>query len=232
MSALAAALPDHNYSQSQSQAQSQAYAQLSAQQQQRYQIPPAATLANQLQQQQQQFAPTPLRTQQPPNQQYAPQFAQQLQGMYVPAPGAHMQTLPSGTGMPQQGYAGVFAPQQQQVSPFFYHQQAPLFAGQTAMFRGQFAPQHGGGSVQSSRRPSEQLSVGESDVGRGSSAGSTSSIRGPPRKPAQSGHALWVGNLPPRCIGAQPKREFRAGCARENFERVFDCEEQLRVCAL
>ncbi|KAL5344955.1 hypothetical protein ACLOAV_009908 [Pseudogymnoascus australis] len=217
--ALAAALPDHNYSQSQSQAQSQAYAQLSAQQQQHYQIPPAAALAYQLQQQQQQSAPTPLRTQQQRNQQYAPQFAQQFQGMYVPAPGAHMQTLPSAMGMPQQGYAGVFAPQQQQVQPFFYHQQAPLFAGQTAMFRGQFAPQHGGGSGQSSRRPSEQFSVCGSDVGRGSSAGSSSSI-GPPRKPAQLGHALWVGNPPPAVSVLDLKDHFAQG-AREELLSVF-----------
>jgi hypothetical protein len=169
MSALAATLPDHNYSQSQ--AQSQAYAQLSAQQQQRYQIPLAAALAYQLQQQQQQLALTPLRTQQQPNQRYTQQSTQQFQGMYIPAPGGHMQTLPSGMGMPQQDYAGVFAPQQQRVLPFFYHQQAPLFARQTAMFRGQFAPQHGGGSGQSSWGPSQQLSVGGSDVERSSSAG-------------------------------------------------------------
>ena len=101
------ALPDHNYSQSQSQshAQSQADAQLSAQQQQHCQIPLAAALAYQLQQQQQQSAPTPLRNQQQRNQQYAPQFAQQFQGMYVPAPGAHMQTHPGAMGMPQSNFS-------------------------------------------------------------------------------------------------------------------------------
>ncbi|KFX93340.1 hypothetical protein O988_06858, partial [Pseudogymnoascus sp. VKM F-3808] len=154
-----------------------------------------------------------------PNQQYAPHFAQQFQGMYVSAPGAHRQTHPGGMGMPQQCYAGVFAPQQQ-VPSFSYHPQAPLFATQTAMFPGQFAPQHGGGSGQSSRRPSGQLSVGGWDVGNGSSSGPSSSIRGPPRKPAQSDYALWVGNLPPAVSVLDLKEHFAQG-ARENILSVF-----------
>ncbi|KFZ11531.1 hypothetical protein V502_07503 [Pseudogymnoascus sp. VKM F-4520 (FW-2644)] len=80
-----------------------------------------------------------------------------------------------------------------------------------------------GGS--SSRRPSEQLSVGaSSDVGRGSSASSSSgiptTIRGPPRKPKQSGHALWVGNLPPGASVVDLKDHF-AQDATEDILSVF-----------
>ncbi|KFZ15965.1 hypothetical protein V501_02478 [Pseudogymnoascus sp. VKM F-4519 (FW-2642)] len=47
-----------------------------------------------------------------------------------------------------------------------------------------------------------------------------SSIRGPPRKPAQSGHALWVGNLPPVVSVLDLKEHFAQG-AREEILSVF-----------
>lgn len=179
MASLAAALPDQNYA--------EAFAQLQFQQQ-HYQNLPAAGLAYQLQlQQQQAFAQGPAgghpsRTQQPSlQQQYAPQF-HQFQGMYVPTSWPHMQAL-SGVPMGQQGYAGGFAPQQQhrgQQEPPFFYQRPPMFAGQTALFPGHFVAQHEDGSSQGSRRPSEQLSVGGSDVGRASSAGESISSTFPP----------------------------------------------------
>lgn len=42
----------------------------------------------------------------------------------------------------------------------------------------------------------------------GSSVGKSSAIRGPPRKPKQSGHALWVGNLPPAANVVDLKDHF------------------------
>ncbi|KAK0656026.1 YT521-B-like domain-containing protein [Cercophora newfieldiana] len=36
------------------------------------------------------------------------------------------------------------------------------------------------------------------DPGRPESEGRPSVVRGPPRKPRQSGHAIWIGNLPPQ----------------------------------
>ena len=171
MGALAGALPDPNYG--------QAFAQQSPQ---RYQtLPPNAAISYQLQQPFAQApAGQPSRNQQA-NSQYPTQFQQQqFQGMYLQGPGGHIQPVQGGLPMNQQQYPGQgFAQQQRpqgiqqqqaQQNPQSYYQQAALFAGQTQMFQGGvFPPQHG--SNQSSRRPSEQLSVGaSSDVGRGSSA--------------------------------------------------------------
>ncbi|KFY19599.1 hypothetical protein V493_07896 [Pseudogymnoascus sp. VKM F-4281 (FW-2241)] len=207
MGALAGALPDPNYGQS--------FAQQSAQ---RYQtLPPNAAISYQLQQPFAQGpAGQPSRNQQT-NPQYLPQFQQQqFHGMYLQGPGGHIQPVQGGVPMNQQ--------QQQQQIPQIYYQQAALFAGQTQMFQGGVFPQPHG-SNQSSRRPSEQLSVGaSSDVGRassvGSSAGIPTTIRGPPRKPKQSGHALWVGNLPPGASVVDLKDHF-AQDATEDILSVF-----------
>src|ERR1700759_1167771 len=47
-----------------------------------------------------------------------------------------------------------------------------------------------------------------------------STIRGPPRKPKQSGHALWVGNLPPGTHIIDLKDHF-ARNATNDIESVF-----------
>ncbi|KAH0841758.1 hypothetical protein AYO21_01011 [Fonsecaea monophora] len=61
-----------------------------------------------------------------------------------------------------------------------------------------------------------------SQVRRSSSNSSlqTSVLRGPPRKPRQSGHALWVGNLPPATHIIDLKDHF-ARDATEEIESVF-----------
>ncbi|KAJ4570305.1 hypothetical protein HRR88_001153 [Exophiala dermatitidis] len=48
----------------------------------------------------------------------------------------------------------------------------------------------------------------------------TSALRGPPRKPRQSGHALWVGNLPPSTNIIDLKDHFSKD-ATEDIESVF-----------
>jgi RNA recognition motif-containing protein len=48
----------------------------------------------------------------------------------------------------------------------------------------------------------------------------TSVPRGPPRKPRQSGHALWVGNLPPGTNVADLKDHFSRNATKE-IESVF-----------
>jgi len=54
-----------------------------------------------------------------------------------------------------------------------------------------------------------------------SSSGSIPSTpRGPPRKPKQSGHALWVGNLPSGTIVSDLKDHFSRGATME-IESVF-----------
>ena len=59
---------------------------------------------------------------------------------------------------------------------------------------------------------------------RGSSNSSTGSIpstpRGPPRKPKQSGHALWVGNLPSGTVVSDLKDHFSKD-ATKDIESVF-----------
>ena len=45
-------------------------------------------------------------------------------------------------------------------------------------------------------------------------------LRGPPRKPKQSGHALWVGNLPPGAQIGDLKDHFSQD-ATEDIESVF-----------
>ena len=55
----------------------------------------------------------------------------------------------------------------------------------------------------------------------GSSPGSIPSApRGPPRKPKQSGHALWVGNLPPGTLITDLKDHFSRD-ATNDIESVF-----------
>ena len=47
-----------------------------------------------------------------------------------------------------------------------------------------------------------------------------SAPRGPPRKPKQSGHALWVGNLPPGALVTDLKDHFSRD-ATKDIESVF-----------
>ena len=63
---------------------------------------------------------------------------------------------------------------------------------------------------------------GPLDLSRHSSDSSLKSSvpRGPPRKPKQSGHALWVGNLPPGTHIADLKDHFSKNATKE-IESVF-----------
>ena len=53
-----------------------------------------------------------------------------------------------------------------------------------------------------------------------SHSSASSAPRGPPRKPKQSGHALWVGNLPPGTNIVDLKDHFSQGATKE-LESVF-----------
>ena len=75
-----------------------------------------------------------------------------------------MQTLPSGMGMPQQGCAGVFAPQRQLCRRFFTISMRHCLRGRRNV-SGEVRAANGSGSEQLSRRPSDQSSVGGSDAG-------------------------------------------------------------------
>lgn len=66
------------------------------------------------------------------------------------------------------------------------------------------------------------ISLAPLDLSRHSSDSSLRSSvpRGPPRKPKQSGHALWVGNLPPGTHIADLKDHFSKNATKE-IESVF-----------
>ena len=91
---------------------------------------------------------------------------------------------------------------------------------------------HGGQLLRPSAMPSESHSVLRGVItcswdlvpSRGSSNSSTGSIpstpRGPPRKPKQSGNALWVGNLPTGTVIGDLKDHFSKD-ATKDIESVF-----------
>ena len=99
---------------------------------------------------------------------------------------------------------------QQPVQPQYYYHQGAEFANnapvmQNPMASGQYlqsGPQRGGARAAQKRiadrstatkasQPPAQLEGAKPDS-------SHSLVRGPPRKPRQSGHAIWIGNLPPK----------------------------------
>lgn len=144
------------------------------------------------------------------NMQYGVGYQAQYQGMYGQAQTqqSHLQQAALSNG--NQFYQGQgFMGQQQQMSPPFMIQ-----AGQYGV-QGQVYPVSSGsygarggflGEVRQSGQPrgSEYLSGSSAGgtPGRASSIASSpaqsSVVRGPPRKPRQSGHAIWIGNLPPQ----------------------------------
>lgn len=144
----------------------------------------------------------------------------------------------------QQGRQG----QQPQVSQFYYQQAqfsgGPQMFPQGALQAGQFVNRMPGERQPMRQGSNEQLSAG-GVIGRACSTGKTeakekdrnedpyllttgsniarpssSTIRGPPRKPKQSGHALWVGNLPPGANVIDLKDHFSEG-ATDDILSVF-----------
>lgn len=64
------------------------------------------------------------------------------------------------------------------------------------------------------------LNLGVRRTSSSSSLNTSATLRGPPRKPKQSGHALWVGNLPPGTQITELKDHF-ARDATDDIESVF-----------
>lgn len=75
-----------------------------------------------------------------------------------------------------------------------------------------------------SLHPSEPWLTVAIAVGKGNASSSSGSVpstpRGPPRKPKQSGHALWVGNLPSGTVISDLKDHFSRD-ATKDIESVF-----------
>ncbi|OAA53763.1 YTH domain protein [Niveomyces insectorum RCEF 264] len=139
----------------------------------------------------------------------------------IPAPQFHGRTVPvmhaagpANVFPPRPGY-GYYANAMSPPSPYYYGQpSSPYFPQNQGMQiqgdAGRFSPssnyaQRGrqpqplvvSGSGQSDSPASSQRSSQRPQQEHSDAPGS-SVVRGPPRKPKQSGHAIWIGNLPPQ----------------------------------
>ncbi|KAL3417282.1 YTH domain-containing protein [Phlyctema vagabunda] len=201
MNSLGAALPDVSY-QNYNLSSQQRFPPNSSAGPMIYQVPSMA-----------QYAGQPSLTH-PANSAYNMQYQPQYQGAYPQSYPANQHTATSHQmhggvqGGPQiyqnQAYVGQPPLQQQAASPYFVqtgqYVQNHIYAGAPtgAQFgaRGNFQP----GGAQQHRAP-DYPGPGSS-IGKPNSTVSSSMqssvVRGPPRKPRQSGHAIWIGNLPPQ----------------------------------
>ncbi|KUJ22408.1 uncharacterized protein LY89DRAFT_575586 [Mollisia scopiformis] len=143
----------------------------------------------------------------PYNIQYQPQY----QGMYAQSHNQSPTNTGTASGLGNQFYQGqIFMGQPQQAGgPYFvqpnqYGAPNPMFmstpsTGQYGLGRGYGAENR----LPNQFRGTEYLEGHPAGTGPGrsssiaSSGGQSSVVRGPPRKPRQSGHAIWIGNLPP-----------------------------------
>ncbi|RFU25473.1 hypothetical protein B7463_g10864, partial [Scytalidium lignicola] len=140
------------------------------------------------------------------NVQYQPQY----QAVYSPihpssSPQSHPGTLPGS----QFYQTGTYLSQPQPASPYFYQTSQYGTQGQnygtsppSTQYGGHIS--YGGDGRNLPQQQSHEHLSGLSRTPAGGSASVVSStpassiVRGPPRKPRQSGHALWIGNLPPQ----------------------------------
>ncbi|KAJ9246651.1 hypothetical protein DTO207G8_8749 [Paecilomyces variotii] len=124
--------------------------------------------------------------------------------------------------------AGVPMHQRQQATEYMTHQGAPSSATvaprkeperrpSTAVYDVASTIVDGSSPGQTGRAMSQ---IQDSSAQRLSSISGPSTPRGPPRKPKQSGHALWVGNLPPGANVVDLKDHFSRD-ATDDIESVF-----------
>ncbi|KIV94426.1 hypothetical protein PV10_02193 [Exophiala mesophila] len=146
-------------------------------------------------------------------------FPQFMTGQMAPPASQNMMNQPM---MLQQSM-----PQQHHIPGQFSQPHAnPMFAGAYSGRMGGAYPGlpslHIDGSLSQSQGQSHLTSQNTRAVKRTSSSSSlkTSVLRGPPRKPKQSGHALWVGNLPPSTHIIDLKDHF-SNEATDEIESVF-----------
>ncbi|KAG0650857.1 Splicing factor [Hyphodiscus hymeniophilus] len=191
MAALGGALPDLSY---------QGYGHMPPQ---RYPQGPASPgILYQIQNVQQYTSPPNIS---PSTATYNLPYQSQYPGVY--ATGNASPHLQHGTAGSQFYNQGFVSQHQQQGAPYLvqpnqYGGQNQMYAGSPTQYglRGSFS---GDSRLAGQQRATEFLSASTGgSVGRsssiGSSAGKSSVVRGPPRKPRQSGHAIWIGNLPPQ----------------------------------
>ena len=155
---------------------------------------------------------------------------------YYPNQAQHFMAYPAQYGqMGQMSYQGSYAPNAHQVygrgdmSAVAGRLHGAQQAGGVMQYpytpQGQFLrPGPNPGKSLDHRPNSPQvltIALAGSRESSGSSAGSIPSTpRGPPRKPKQSGHALWVGNLPSGTVVGDLKDHFSRD-ATKDIESVF-----------
>ncbi|KAF9870001.1 yt521-b-like splicing [Colletotrichum karsti] len=183
---------------------------------------PGGQPQQQQQQQQQRFSPA---TSSPSMMQQMPQMAPQFPGqapMHMGNPHYYMPQHPQ----MQHYYASQLSPTQQQARPNmgFYPNQMIMNPQGSHMPQGYYYPPSGHYAPHNQAMPNPMISSQymaaanathndprilpqpvngvdqHSSQGKSVDAGEGRSgiVRGPPRKPRQSGHAIWIGNLPPQ----------------------------------
>ncbi len=148
----------------------------------------------------------------------APRLQQHMGPQYGSAPSQGATMPPQGATMPPQGatmprHPMQFMPQGQyaQFDPYAFNAAPPQInvidprTGYPNSYG--MGPQIADGFGQYARRGSEPGPI-------------PSYPRGPPRKPKQSGHALWVGNLPPNANVTDLKDHFSKDATKE-IESLF-----------
>ncbi|EPE31802.1 RNA-binding, RBD [Glarea lozoyensis ATCC 20868] len=145
-----------------------------------------------------------------PSMPYSVPYQNQFPGMYSAqhATPQHVQSSPNSNGQffQGQGYMGQL-PQQQQIPPYFVSSAQYGHHG-SQMYHSGVVPSGVRGTFADSRQLSPQVNDFSGGFPRAgsqgragsiaSSVGHSSIVRGPPRKPRQTGHAIWIGNLPPQ----------------------------------
>ncbi|RDL34613.1 RNA-binding, RBD [Venustampulla echinocandica] len=152
-----------------------------------------------------QFVGSPIPNQ--PNVAYAALYQGQLQGIYPTDQTPSTQQLQPAAAGGQNFQGGYIAQHQQPSSQYFlqphqYGSQDQIYSGNSTTAQDRMRNDF---SRESRQQPgSEYMRASPSSSGPArsgsiaSSPGKSSVVRGPPRKPRQSGHAIWIGNLPPQ----------------------------------
>ncbi|KAI9880647.1 MAG: hypothetical protein M1830_001651 [Pleopsidium flavum] len=192
--------------------------------QQGQQITPGASGYGQMHSTQQSHSggPSPIQPQYPGTS----YFPQQHQQQFLYYPSAYTQQIPPAQTI--QGRAGPYPTAYDRRSSLSYGQGNTRQDGHDIGVANASYPSQGGftipGGIPSNDPSGRYLRPGSvPPKSRGSSDSSPvgpSIPRGPPRKPKQSGHALWVGNLPPGTNVVDLKDHFSRE-ATKDIESVF-----------
>lgn len=156
------------------------------------------------------------------------QYSQPSQYMYFPAPyGAHGQYPISYTAQGSQAQTGFGRRPSLGTAPFAVPGQTTEVPSHEGSFPGTWMAQ---GDPNTFGAPFYQgqgiffdgssCTTRLTSIGLPRSASVSSLPRGPPRKPKQSGHALWVGNLPPGTTVVSLKDHFSRE-ATKDIESLF-----------